>query len=293
MAFNTPDQTTATAANIGAAKGKMAVGPMLVGGFLAGAYIAFGGLLAIVVSSGLDPAQWGGITALITGAVFPVGLMLVVIAGAELLTGNMALVPLAAMRKKITWAQVSANMFWVLIGNLAGSLFLAYFIAYKTGVIGAFTSDPASQSATYIRTAGIVTGKALKETDTQIFLRAIGCNWLVCLAVWLAISAKDVVGKIFGIWFPILAFVALGFDHVVANMFFLPLGVFIGVPGVGWGDVVNNWVFAFLGNFVGAGVFVAAIYYYLHLHGKEESEILPAGPAPDRPGIAVGAAGSE
>ena len=280
MAFLTPDQTTAAAANSGAAKGKMSVDKMLIGGFLAGAYIAFGGLLAIVCSSGLDPAQWGGIIALITGAVFPVGLMLVVIAGAELLTGNMALVPLAAMWRKLSWMQVSTNMLWVLVGNLAGSLFVAYFLAYKTGVVGSFNVDPTKISATGVREIAIATGKGLKETDSQIFFRAIGCNWLVCLAVWLAISAKDVVGKIFGIWFPILAFVSLGFDHVVANMFFLPLGMFVNTPGLSWGDVVNNWVFAFLGNFIGAGVFVASVYYYLHLRGREEAEFAEELPAP-------------
>ena len=88
----------------------------------------------------------------------------------------------------------------------------------------------------------------------------MGCNWLVCLAVWMALAAEDVAGKVLAIFFPIMAFVAMGFDHVVANMFFLPAAIFAGVDGIGWGDALHNWVFAFLGNLVGAALFVAGSY---------------------------------
>jgi formate/nitrite transporter FocA (FNT family) len=121
---------------------------------------------------------------------------------------------------------------------------------------------------------GIATGKGITETHLQIFLRAIGCNWLVCLAVWLAFAAKDIAGKILGIVFPITAFVALGFDHVVANMFFLPLGIFIHTPGLGWGDVAWNLSMAFLGNALGAVLFVAGAYWYLYL--RDTAPAVPA-----------------
>ena len=87
---------------------------------------------------------------------------------------------------------------------------------------------------------------------------------------WLALSANDTAGKILGIFFPILAFVAIGFDHVVANMFFLPAAVFANVPGIGWGDVLNNWLFAFLGNLVGAAVFVSTAYWFMYLRGTPD-----------------------
>lgn len=278
MPFQTPQQVTATAVTIGSAKVHQSVDRVLVGSFLAGAYIAFGGLVSISVSSGLDIKTWGTLPTLISGSVFSLGLILVVLAGSDLLTGNMALVPTALFRRKVSFGQLSVNFAVVLVGNVLGSIVVAYFLAVKSGVIGSHGADPATAAGlTYNRLAGIAKAKALTESDYQIFLRAVGCNWLVCLAVWLAIAAEDIAGKILAIFFPIMAFVAMGFDHVVANMFFLPAAIFAQVPGIGWGDVVNNWVFAFLGNLVGAVVFVAVAYWYLHLRGQPDPE--PTGAA--------------
>src|SRR4051812_28473921 len=256
MPYKSPPEITAAAVETGTSKAKLSPDKVLVGGFLAGAYIAFGGLLAVVASAGLDPAKVGGVVTIVTGSVFALGLILVVIAGSELLTGNMALVPIATMSRKISFGGLLANIGWVTIGNILGSLFVAYFLADQTGVI---TAD-----APLERLGGIATLKGVTETEWQIFLRAVGCNWLVCLAVWMALGAEDVGGKILAIFFPIMAFVALGFDHVVANMFFLPAAIFAGVDGITWWDAIHNWIFAFLGNFVGAAVFVAGAYYYLY-----------------------------
>ncbi|NHC15849.1 formate/nitrite transporter family protein [Motilibacter deserti] len=268
MPYKTPDQIAVAAVVAGEKKAMLSPDKMLVGGFLAGAYIAFGGLLAVVVTSGLDPQQWGGLVTLVNGAVFSLGLMLVVIGGAELLTGNMALIPLAVLQKRVSLGRLSISLGMVLVGNLLGSLFVAYFLALKTGVIGTHLSPEGSSGAsTFTRLTAVSEGKAITETDWQIFLRAVGCNWLVCLAVWLAMAADDIGGKILAIFFPIMAFVALGFDHVVANMFFLPAAMWAGAPGIGWSDILDNWVFAFLGNFVGAGVFVATFYWWLYLRG--------------------------
>ncbi|MEA2151668.1 MAG: formate transporter [Solirubrobacteraceae bacterium] len=256
MAFKSPPEITTASVEVGFNKAHMSPDKMLVGGFLAGAYIAFAGLLAVTASAGLDPAKVGGVITLITGSVFTLGLILVVIAGSELLTGNMALVPLAALSRRVTIGRLSLNFAVVLVGNLLGSLFVAYFLAVKTGVV--------TGEQPLARLASIATAKGVTETDWQIFLRAVGCNWLVCLAVWMALAADDIGGKVLAIFFPIMAFVAMGFDHVVANMFFLPAAIFAHVPGIGWDDTLKNWVFAFLGNFVGASVFVAGAYWYLY-----------------------------
>jgi formate/nitrite transporter len=222
------------------------------------------GLVAISVSSGLKPDTWGTLPTLFTGTAFALGLILVVIAGSELLTGNMALVPLAVFRRRATVRGLVANFTWVLIGNLLGSLFVAYFLAVQTGVLTA--------ELPLARLTAIADAKAHTETAWQIFLRGMGCNWLVCLAVWMALAADDIAGKVLAIFFPIMAFVAIGFDHVVANMFFIPAAIFAHVPGITWGDALNNWVFAFLGNLVGAAVFVAGFYYYLYGREPEEEE---------------------
>jgi formate/nitrite transporter len=257
MAFKTPAEIARAGVASGTAKASLSWDKMLVAGFLAGAYIAFAGLLAVVASAGMDPKLWGGVQTLVTGGVFALGLVLVIVAGSELLTGNMALVPMGVLNRRVTLGRLSFNIFWVLVGNLAGSLFVAYFLAKETGVITA--------PADLARLGAIATAKSVTESDWQIFLRAVGCNWLVCLAVWMALSAEDIGGKILAIFFPIMAFVAMGFDHVVANMFFLPAAIFAHVPGITWGHTLENWAFAFLGNFVGAGVFVATSYWYLYL----------------------------
>jgi formate transporter len=194
-----------------------------VGGFLAGAYIAFGGLVAIAVSSGLDPEVWATLPTLFAGTVFALGLVLVVLAG----------------------------------------------------------SEPAGM--TYERLAQIAELKGTTESADEIFLRALGCNWLVCLAVWVAMSAEDTAGKILGIFFPIMAFVAIGFDHVVANMFFLPAATFAEVPGIGWGDAPNNWLWAFLGNLAGAAIFVSSAYWFLYLRDTDEDDdVGPSGAEPEQ-----------
>ncbi|MDQ6938002.1 MAG: formate/nitrite transporter family protein [Actinomycetota bacterium] len=280
MAYNTPQETAALAVESGVAKANLPPDRALVGGFLAGAYIAFGGLLAIVCSAGLNPAQWGGLVTLVTGLVFSLGLILTIIGGAELLTGNMALLPMAALQKRITLAQLAMNWLWLTIGNLVGSLFVAYMFADKTGLIGTSASKAGTPAASnFARLSGITIGKAVTETHLQQFLRAVGCNWLVCLAVFLAIAATDVAGKILAIVFPITAFVALGFDHVVANMFFLPAALWLHVDGVTFSNTVSNLIFAYLGNAVGAALFVGAAYWYVYLREREREPGAPAAAA--------------
>jgi formate/nitrite transporter len=261
MSYKTPQGITAAGIAAGATKAALRWDKALVGGFLAGAYIAFAGLLAVTVSSGLDPKIWGSLPTLVTGGVFALGLILVVIAGSELLTGNMALVPLGLFARRLSGRALAMNFTIVTIGNLLGSLFVAYFLAVKTGVI---TADLQLE-----RLGSIATAKGHTETEYQIFLRAVGCNWLVCLAVWMALGAEDIGGKVLAIFFPIMAFVAMGFDHVVANMFFLPAAIFAGVDGITWWNAIHNWIFAFLGNLVGAAVFVAGAYWYLYAKDDE------------------------
>ncbi len=255
MAFKDPAAITKAGVETGAKKAKLPPDKALVAGFLAGAYIAFAGLLAITTTAGMRPEIWGTLPTFFAGTVFALGLILVIIAGSELLTGNMALIPLATFKGRATLSRLTENFFFVLVGNLLGSLFVAYFLGVKTGVLTA--------ELPFARLGAIATAKGVEETELQIFLRALGCNWLVCLAVWMALAAEDIGGKVLAIFFPIMAFVAIGFDHVVANMFFLPAAIFAGVEGIDWWDAIHNWIFAFLGNLVGAAVFVASAYWYL------------------------------
>ena len=268
-----PPEIARAAVSSGVSKAHVRWDKVLVGSFLAGAYIAFGGLVAITVSAGLDPGTWGNLPTLFMGAAFTLGLVLVLIAGSHLATGNMMLVPLGAMQGRLTVADVVRNLTLVLVGNLLGALFVAYFLAVQTGVIGGSETDAgAPAQMTFERLATIAEAKGLHASAWQIFLRAVGCNWLVCLAVWLSLAAQSVAGKILGIFFPIMAFVAMGFDHVVANMFFLPAAIFAGVPEIGWDDTLRNWAFALLGNLVGAVVFVSTSYWYLFLRDEPAAD---------------------
>jgi len=274
MGYKPPKEIAKAGIVTGATKAKLSWDKALVAGFLAGAYIAIAGLLAVTVSAGMPERIWGTLPTFFTGAVFALGLILVIIAGSELLTGNMALVPLAAMGGRATLRKLAENWVWVLIGNLLGSLFVAYFLAVQSGVV---TSELNLE-----RLGSIAHKKGVEETEWQIFLRALGCNWLVCLAVWMALAAEDVGGKVLAIFFPIMAFVAMGFDHVVANMFFIPAAIFAGVPDLNWWDALHNWIFAFLGNLAGAVFFVAGAYWYLYARDiDEEPGDTPSG-APER-----------
>jgi formate/nitrite transporter len=273
MAFKTPPEIAEAGSENGVLRASTSLDKTFVAAILAGAYIAFGGLLAVIVTAGLDKTIWGNLPTLITGGVFTVGLMLVVVAGADLVTGNMATVGIAVLQGKVNPGKYGIHLIVVLIGNLLGALFVGYFLTIKTGLL-----DPQPVLA---RLSAIATMKGETETESQIFLRAIGCNWLVCIAVWMAIGAQDIGGKILAIFFPIMAFVAMGFDHVVANMFFLPTAMFAHVPGLSWGDVANNLTFALLGNLVGASVFVAGAYWYMFGRGERATSaasVTAAGP---------------
>ncbi|MCW2676015.1 MAG: focA [Modestobacter sp.] len=274
MSAREPAEMAQVAVETGAKKTRLTWSRVLVSAFLGGAYIAFGALVAISVSSGLAPATWGTLPTLFMGTAFTLGLVLVVIAGSDLATGNMMLVPLGAMRGRIGVGDVVRNLTLVLIGNLIGAMFVAYFLAVQTGVIG-HAGASGTAGLTYDRLAAIAEAKATGESHWQVFLRGIGCNWLVCLAVWMSLAARTVSGKVLAIFFPIMAFVAMGFDHVVANMFFLPAAIWAGVPHLSWGEVLLNWLFSGVGNLVGAVVFVSTSYWYLFLRDSPDTALEP------------------
>lgn len=268
--FKSPADTAKACSAIAELKEKAPLGKVIVLSFLAGAYIAFGGLLAEVVTGGMAKAGYpAGLVKLVFGAVFPVGLMLVVIAGSELFTGNCMYMTLGILDKRASIMGLIRNWVTSWVFNLVGAVFVAYFLAVATGIL---TADPWQAGAlTVAKTKAlggasfIAAGKVTKSlTWAQAFWRAVGCNWLVCLAVYLAIASDDIIGKIWGIWFPIFAFVAIGFEHSVANMFFIPVGIFLG--GVTWSQFfMNNLIPVTLGNIVGGAIFVACLYWYTYL----------------------------
>ncbi|KAJ8696756.1 hypothetical protein PTI98_006599 [Pleurotus ostreatus] len=226
--------------------------------FLAGAMLSFGGLLSEIISggsAGINSAN-PGIVKIMGGLVFPVGLVMIVLQGQELLTSNMMIFPMGLIKGVIPWWSLPVNWIIVTFGNLVGSLFFAAILVRYSGII---STEP---YLTYAKTFAM--HKASDPAWHQIFLRGIGCNWLVCVAVWQAAGAKDTISKIFAIWIPIWIFVACGFDHVVANMFSVPLGIMFGADLTAAAYIRKSLIAAYLGNIVGALlVALPATYFYL------------------------------
>ncbi|MFB5190130.1 formate/nitrite transporter family protein [Alicyclobacillus fastidiosus] len=259
MSFHTPQKIAEITVDAGESKAKLPMATLLVLGFLAGAFIAFGFLLDIRVSGDVPP-QWGSFASFLGAAVFPLGLILCVLAGAELLTGAMMSLPLAAFAGRISFGRVMTRWIVILVMNFIGSVFVAYFFGHVVGL---------TETGPYLTKTVAVANAKLADHFGPAFVSAIGCNWLVCLGVWLAYGAQDFAGKILGLWFPIMGFVAIGFQHVVANMFVIPAAIFAGQAT--WGQYFGNFVPVVLGNLVGGVLFVAVAYYLAYLRKPSQA----------------------
>lgn len=238
-------------------------------GILAGAYISFGAMLSTGATFDAAAVLGTGLSRLIGGAVFSMGLILVVIAGAELFTGNNLMVS-SVMSREITFSTMMKRWGLVFLANFVGAL-LVVILSYYSGL---WKMADGALGAAAIKVAYT----KVNLTFTEALVRGIGCNWLVCLAVWMALSARHTIGKISAIIFPIMAFVALGFEHSIANMYFIPVGILLGhfsplpaVPGVdlnllSWGAFLwKNLLPVTLGNIIGGTVFVGMSYWGAYL----------------------------
>lgn len=172
------------------------------------------------------------------------------------MTPHLQLTTIAVLHRRLSLWKMLLHWFITFWGNLAGSLFVMGIVI---GYGGTF-SQPVYQE----RVVTFCTSKAVTPEWHQVFLRGIGANWLVCLAAYLSFAGRELISKIAGIWWPTFAFVILAFDHVVANMFYLPLGIFVGTPGLTVGHyIAYSMIPSLIGNIVGGGLFVGVIYWYL------------------------------
>lgn len=240
----------------GVAKAQLAAGATLVLGILAGAFIAFGAMLYIVAvtNSGLG----FGPERLLGGLAFSLGLILVLVGGAELFTGN-SLIVFAWADGKISGAALLRNWGLVYLGNLLGASATAAMVHWS----GLHQLADGAVGATAIR---IAEGK-LALSPVEAFVRGMLCNVLVCLAVWLCFAARSVADKILAIVFPITGFVALGFEHSVANMYLIPAGWLAGSAVVSPAGYATNLLIVTAGNVVGGGGLVALVYWLVYRTG--------------------------
>jgi formate/nitrite transporter len=259
-----PADIVANMIQAGIAKSQLGPFDLLIRGALSGALLGFATSLAIGAT-----VQTGQV--LVGALIFPVGFVMIVLLGLELVTGSFALLPLALLRGRTTAATVLSNWSWVFLGNLLGSVFYAVLV-----VIALTTAGQVEPSGIAARIVQIAEAKTTGYAHfgaagmLTVFVKAILCNWMVCLGVVMAMSSTSTVGRIAAAWMPILVFFAQGFEHSVVNMFIIPAGMMMGAKI----SVADWWIWnqipVTLGNIVGGLVFTGLGLYVTY--GREPAQ---------------------
>jgi formate/nitrite transporter len=270
-----PDMALACEA-AGAAKARRDAMTLLVLGLMAGAFIAMGAMVMTVVMTGAGELPWG-VARLLGGTVFSLGLILVVVGGAELFTGD-SLMVVAWASRRITTGSLLRAWSLVYVGNIAGAIGTAVLV-FLAGQYG-FAGGAAGKTALAIASA-----KAALPT-VQLFFLAVLCNVLVCLAVWMSFGARSVADKVMVVVPPVAAFVAAGFEHSIANLYLLPYGLLIKLgagaefwaaartnaeayPAITIGNSIHNIAVATLGNLIGGSLMVGTVYWFVYLRRRD------------------------
>jgi formate/nitrite transporter len=259
-----PAQIALRVREVGVTKATMPVLTMFALAILAGAFIALGALFyTVTVTTGNEVAVPFGLLRLAGGVTFSLGLVLVLVGGAELFTGN-NLIAMAWASGRVTTQQVMRNWGWVYLGNLVGAVGTAGLV----WLAGVHNMSDGAVGETMVRIAR----SKIALDPVSALARGILCNVLVCLAVWLCMGARSVTDKILAIVFPISAFVACGFEHSVANMYFLPIGWALAAgtsAPLSVADAVSNLALVTLGNVLGGTVLVALVYWSVYLRNSD------------------------
>lgn len=271
--MNSPSEIARNYVSIGAGKTRLPIGKMFVLGIFAGIFIAMGGIGASTASATIASPS---VAKLVGACIFPAGLTMVLIAGSELFTGN-TLIVISVLEKATTWRAMFKNWVVVFIGNFIGAVFVGAAVAYGH-TLSLFGNELARAA---IDTATIKTSL----TFTDAFIRGILCNMLVCLAVWIAFGAKSVTGKILGLFFPIMVFVLCGFEHSIADMYFVSAGLFainnpiylaaasLDTSGLTWAAfMIKNLLPVTLGNIVGGSIIIGLGYWYVYLWKSKKEQ---------------------
>lgn len=226
---------------------------------LGGAFIALGGLLSVIIAGGMPGigAENPGLIKFVAGSAFPTGLILVALTGADLFTGDCAAFTIPLWEKKLKIPSYLKYLILSFLFNFIGAQFIAYLLSAH---LDYFSQEPWK---TYLHS---MAASKVNQDWMTIFYKGIGANWLVCLAIFLGFTAKDTIGKIAGIWIPVMMFVTLGYEHSIANMFFIPAAIYSDAP-ISWSEFINiNLIPAALGNFVGGALLVGTAFWYVYLN---------------------------
>lgn len=261
MNYKNPTETTAEFAASGIYKSGLPLQLFSIISILGGAFIAFGGLLSVIFAGGMPGLGEDnpGLIKFLAGAVFPVGLIMVSVTGADLFTSDCAALTYPALQRKIRFGTLLRVLALSYLFNFIGTQVVAYCLSSGVGLLD---NDP---WRTYLHHYA---GAKVNQDFWKVFVKGIGANWLVCLGMWMGYSAKDISGKCLGIWIPVMLFVTLGYEHSIANMFFIPAAIYSGAD-ITWGTfLVNNLLPATLGNLVGGMGLVGCVYWFLFLKVK-------------------------
>jgi formate transporter len=255
MDYNKAADVVATM--VDTAQKKLALEPrdLLIRGALSGALLGAATTLAFTGAGSTGQPLVGAL-------IFPVSLVIIVLLGLELVTGSFGLLPLARLEGKATWGAIGANWSWVFLGNLLGSI--GYGVLITIALTNMGTSAPAGVASRIIAVAEAktVANEALGCAGMiSVFVKAILCNWLVCLGVVMGMTSSSTVGKIAAIWLPIFMFFALGFEHAVVNMFVIPTGMLMGAKVSVYEWWMWNQIPVTLGNLVGGFIFTGLALY--------------------------------
>ena len=246
----TPSEFIDNYAAIGERKVKAPALNLFLSGIMAGFFIGMGGLVTNVVSNSITNPS---VAKILCGLLFPFGLIMVMLTGAELFTGN-CLITISLLEKRVSFAGMLRNLVIVYVGNFAGAVLLAYAYIH-TGAI----------SLSLNATLKVAAAKSSMSFGSAVIL-GILCNILVCTAVMMGLCAKSVTGRAAGAYFPVAFFVIAGFEHCVANMYYVPVGIFANVdnPALTWGNfLVNNLLPVTLGNIIG-GCILSLLLWQIH-----------------------------
>lgn len=262
MGYHSPKEIAVEFAASGIYKSSLPISKFIVIAILGGAFIAFGGLLSVMVAGGMPAAGAGnpGLIKFVAGALFPIGLIMVSVTGADLFTSDCTAFTLPLLQKRIRVGRFAKFIFLSYLFNFVGAQLIAYFLSVHVGLI---THEPWQSYLHHY-----AEHKVYQEWSV-VFIKGIGANWLVCLGMWMGYAAKDIMGKCIGIWIPVMLFVTLGYEHSIANMFFIPAAIYSGAD-ITWADfALKNLIPATLGNFIGGALLVGCVYWYLYLSKKE------------------------
>ncbi len=273
MDYAKPTDVVATMIDVSQKKLMLTPRDLLIRGALSGA------LLATSTSLALGGAMTTG-QPLVGALIFPVGLIIILLLGLELLTGSFGLLPLARLEGRSTWGSIVANWSWLFVGNLIGSV--AYGVLLAIALTSAGKTEVAGVAAKIVSLAEAKTiGYAALGSAgmVTVFVKAILCNWLVCLAVVMAMTTTSTIGKIAAAWMPVFIFFAQGFEHAVVNMFVIPTGMLLGakVSMADWW--LWNQIPVTLGNLVGGFVFTGLALYVTHRPNPASASLTTAMPS--------------